>query len=387
YDYLNNIVLQSMDISVAVSGIRNLILENDLGVLNPAKPFYPFGPVPKKGSKFYIGSNEAFQKSLSNVTLDVSWGDLPEENFEDYYLEYNNHIDIKNNCYFKATLAMLSDGKWKTETTIDHQGKEKIQQKKLFNSIASGIGKTRSFFYEKETKRPSATISFNRFHVGLQYGFMKMELLTSFLHSLYPTVLASAVKPNPDIATIPNVPYTPLITELKLNYTASEFIDYKQLKTDNFSGRIEQLFHIAPFGQVEFFPVSKAPFQTKKIISQSLLTDFPVSVDNKLTAEGTLYIGIDKLKPPQNLSILFQVAESSAAPELEPPKVFWSYMENNCWVAFSEAEILADKTNGLLTSGIINFAVPEQITDNNTILPKGLHWIKASVENNSRGIT
>ena len=62
-------------------------------------------------------------------------------------------------------------------------------------------------------------------------------------------------------------------------------------------------------------------------------------------------------------------------------------MENNCWVKFTDAEILADKTNGLLTSGIIRFAIPERITDTNTLLPKGLHWLKASVENNSRGIT
>lgn len=385
-DYLNKIKITSLDIRVDVKGVKNLILENDHGLLNPAKPFHPFGPVPRKGSKFYIGSNEVFQKSVQNVELNISWGDLPEQNFKDHYSGYqNNGADIvKDNCYFKAGLALLNRGKWDTEVYIDPKGKTRKQNKQLFNPCTGTIDSERTFIYKKSTERPVEIHSFSQYQVGVQYGFMRMDLLTSFLHNHYPTVLAEAIKSQ--TTSIPNTPYTPLITEITLDYTAKESIDYQQLKSTNFKNRIEQLFHIAPFGQIEFFPATKPSEPTKKVISQQLLSQYPISADDNKNAAGTLYIGLDKLKPPQNLSILFQVAESSADPAIKTPKVYWSYMVNNQWQDFKDTEILADKTNGLITSGIIRFAIPKPITDNNTLLPKGLYWIKASVENNTSAI-
>lgn len=422
YDYLSKINIESLEINVDVKGVRNLILENDVGVLNPAKPFHPFGAVPKKGSKFYIGSNEVFQKSLETVDLKITWGDLPENSFHEHYAEYKdgNKFIVNNNCHFKAELSILHKGTWTVEKkTTDNKKKyfipnirtnvfnedktasitfskfvfkpevmknvtnQKINSN-LFKECGGLVKQEKYFSYNNSIKRPNRVIPITRFDVGLQSGFMRMELLTSFLHNFYPTALAKAVITNG--ATIPNIPYTPLITELKLNYTAKE-----TLKANSSDNLIEQLFHITPFGQVEFLPFSIPSDKSVKVeemISQHLLTDFPVSMDSKesSSAAGTLYIGIEKLKPPQNLSILFQIAESSADPEFDVPTVFWSYLVNNRWVAFTDAEILADKTNGLLTSGIIRFAIPKQITSNNTLLPKDLHWIKASVRNNTTAI-
>lgn len=52
YDFFKDIKLVNLEIEIKVNGVKNLILENDLGVLNPAKPFMPFGPIPKKGVDF-----------------------------------------------------------------------------------------------------------------------------------------------------------------------------------------------------------------------------------------------------------------------------------------------------------------------------------------------
>ena len=389
YEYLNKIKIESLDIRVDVQGVKNLILENDLGVLNPAKPFHPFGPIPKKGSKFYIGSNEVFQKALQSIDLHVSWGDLPDDNFDTHYAEYTSTPTIEGNDYFKTSLKQLHKGGWELLKTPENLFHSDSESGKLLNTAGFAVK------HSNELKRPKNITPVSQYHTGLQYGFIRMELLTSFLHNLYPTVLAQAIKSN---GNVPNVPYTPLITELKLNYNAREIVDYKLLEAENFTQRVEQLFHIAPFGQVEFFPVAKTTSTTKKFIDQRLLPDFPLSPPEKAesqvspatehaTAEGSLYIGIDKLTPPQNLSILFQVAEGSASPEPKPPKVYWSYMVNNRWKAFNEAEILSDKTNGLLTSGIIHFAIPKEISNDNTLLPNKLHWIKASVKNNTESVS
>ncbi len=56
-----------MDIDV--KGVENLLAFNDLSVLNTQKSFVPFGVTPVKGSSFYVGSKEAFQKQLNEVKL------------------------------------------------------------------------------------------------------------------------------------------------------------------------------------------------------------------------------------------------------------------------------------------------------------------------------
>ncbi|HEY9114858.1 MAG TPA: baseplate J/gp47 family protein, partial [Bacteroidales bacterium] len=59
---------------------------------------------------------------------------------------------------------------------------------------------------------------------------------------------------------------------------------------------------------------------------------------------------------------------------------------NNQWIQFENAEILSDSTNGLLTTGIIKFSIPRTITDNNTILASGYHWIMAAVQEKTNAI-
>ena len=93
YKYFQGLELSQLDISVEVgavtnssaAGMKNLILENDVGVLDPAKPFFPFGPSPRSRSSFLIGSPEVFQKSLTELQLEIEWADLPAMNFNTHY--------------------------------------------------------------------------------------------------------------------------------------------------------------------------------------------------------------------------------------------------------------------------------------------------------------
>ena len=61
---------------------------------------------------------------------------------------------------------------------------------------------------------------------------------------------------------------------------------------------------------------------------------------------------------------------------------------NNNWKVFDpDKQILTNTTNGLLTSGIIQFAIPIDATNDNSRLPSGQHWIKASVPENPDAIS
>ena len=49
YQELKNIRIQKIDIEVRVTGAENVQVETSLGAVDPSKPFFPFGPQPKKG--------------------------------------------------------------------------------------------------------------------------------------------------------------------------------------------------------------------------------------------------------------------------------------------------------------------------------------------------
>ena len=95
------------------------------------------------------------------------------------------------------------------------------------------------------------------------------------------------------------------------------------------------------------------------------------------------------LAPPQNLALLFQVADGTANPLVKKPErsplVFWSYLSNNEWIAFAEDEV-QDGSGELLNSGVVSFALPRQATDSNTLLPAGLFWIRAAVKEKSDAV-
>ena len=106
-----------------------------------------------------------------------------------------------------------------------------------------------------------------------------------------------------------------------------------------------------------------------------------------LQEEGMLFIGIEKAKPLQMISMLFQFAEGSAADEdNDPPEIHWSYLTNNEWRPMKAESIVLDGTVGFQTTGIIKIELPEDATANNTIITAGLHWLCASVSSNSNRI-
>ena len=69
--------LKSIQLLVAVNDMKELELENDLGILNAKKPFMPFGPIPVKNSKFTVKNDEVFRKDWSQLTLNINWMNTP----------------------------------------------------------------------------------------------------------------------------------------------------------------------------------------------------------------------------------------------------------------------------------------------------------------------
>jgi hypothetical protein len=159
---------------------------------------------------------------------------------------------------------------------------------------------------------------------------------------------------------IPNAPWTPTIANMSIDYTATAKMEDLEL------------IHLYPYNN------------TYKAVELGLKpTLFPLFCD-----EGHLFIGLRDFQPGSNLNILFQLAEATADSETGEEKLSWHFLDSNNWRELRTGfEVLEDKTFKLTASGIIKFALPGNMTNDNTIMPRGLYWIKASAPKNSKSVS
>ncbi len=172
---------------------------------------------------------------------------------------------------------------------------------------------------------------------------------------------------------IPPQPYTPLINSISLSYTS-----IKELNKNE-----DYFFHLLPFGiagtnAFETSPVSSAEsalIQTKKLFSGNIL-----NADSILA--GTLLIGIKDLTQNENLTLFFQIDQSSKLQNFKPSAINWWYLKNNEWRILKNDNIISDSTYGLQTTGIVEISVPSDLINNSTVFDEAnLFWLGISVSN------
>ncbi len=385
YQVFQSIQFEGIGLKVDVFNVKDVLVQNDFGVLKATKPFQPFGSVPAIGSTFYIGSNEVFKKSLDSLVVGLKWHKLPvtggtesqpDCNFNQHY-NYNILPDEEDPYYsydpsnyqFKATFEILKDGTWteiKSSTSVNGE----LFENNAFNPKSIWFNKS-NLPITTNTSQPK----FTEYTVDVKQGFLRMVLRAPkdlFGHKIFtPLLTKQAIKRKDDL---PVEPYTPEISSITLTYSASEKIDLTNPK--KFDQRTSKLYHVFPFGIQEIY--KKTSSDKMYLLPQFLHEEKKKEIKH----HGEFIIGISDLKPPQNFSVLFKVAEGSSLPGEKKQPVFWFYLSKNKWVAFETNEIVSDGTNGLLTSGIIEFNIPHSITNTNTILESGYYWIKAAVKNN-----
>lgn len=355
YPILQGIELASVKIHVDVTGVENLILQNDQTILPVGKNINPFGFRPVLGSNFYIGSREVFSKSLENLNLHLEWHGLPTDTsgFDKYYEEYSGN---RTNSSFQVKAYFLDDRSWgnskKTINLFTGTGAPSVVQSYQLTSANLGDIEPEPELEEFISWSPSS-----------KRGFLKLSLSgADFGHKEYPNLFASKVikKLDDDGVTLPNEPYTPEVKSVKLDYTASDSFKVGESDWNSF-------FHIGAFGEA------------KQEINPGLLV--PDYLD-----EGYLLIGLKNHFPGQSIQLLINVLDGSANPEKAVPKVTWSYLSNNEWKAFDKLDVVLDETNGLIQTGLVGFTMPRAANQSHTILDDELSWLRATVVENSDAI-
>lgn len=422
-------------------GLKQLILQNDDGLLPAGKPFDPFTAYPVPGKSLYVGSAEVFNKPLTELslhikhTMDRNYPTSPVSpdgsDAADWQEIYRTSILEQ-----KAWNQLTYDGdKLFSESTLS---KDMLRDRYAMDGNAKTDRKPVSFFDKAEDK----TVK----------GFIRLQW--SEQNNTVFNAMAAAADNNQWQAKAMEFQ----IKEISLSY-ASELRNLDQ--------EIDQFFHVYPFGAVATYTIPYIPsppddkhylsniknaalipgatlpsfdeldrksagllvdanerllphFTYKSVYSNAgkevLLKQARAKADRSylhhaeagvirvtgnarrgssgnnqysgmIQEEGMLFIGLENARPLQTLSMLFQFAEGSAEDEDNtPPAINWSYLTNNEWRPMKGEDIISDGTYGFQTTGIMKINIPADATQNNTIITSGLHWLCASVTRDANRI-
>lgn len=360
YWELQPLVVKSITLKVEVRRLKTHAISNDFGPVDASKPYQPFGPIPARGNSVVIGSKEVFQKSLVSLDATVRWQTDP--------VVYSGTIKAAHTVTPKIDVELLSKGKW------ENSG---LSQANITATTVPLKGNVAGTTVDAPDFSPN-----DYFTTDARHGFARLVLSNGFGHTAYQADLINYLVTKLDADKPKNIPLAPSIGELVLNYAASTTLELHSADQAKFDSRAGRFFHLTPFGTAEQHPYLMSTDGVP------LLPQFSFNRDGKpLQSEAESYIGVTGLVPPQNLSLLFQVAEGTANPlAVKPePHVHWSYLKSNQWIGFAENEV-EDGTGELLNSGIVTFSVPREASADNTLLPSGMVWIRAAIHDKSDAV-
>lgn len=401
--------INSIKVKVEVKDVKSLILESDTGLLNAAKPFFPFTTQPEKNSSFIINYPEIFSKKWTDADINIKWKNTPLS-FETHYAAYKSSfiekiskkifidaIFIKDNIEAKMNVNQPEDGIAKKNNSeieaiseanhsLEINPDNPIVTKDYFKATLSVLNKEVWHEQNKTVNLFDAdegNVFESNIHVKGDYelgksGPIRLTLNQSFLHSLFPKIYTLAIM---NVATdpstpIPNEPYTPVVESISLNYSAEETIDFGISAYE--SNRIK-LFHEAPFGQREEHSYLKQQAINKEILEVEPITNCLVP---DYCNGGEFYIGLQDAEISQQISLLFQILEGSENTGVPTftgkQKVEWYILCDNYWKNLDK-DILANGIDNFLKSGIVKFGIPKQASNDNTLFPANTIWIKAKM--------
>ena len=395
FDDLAGLCVGATSLRVAVSGLRAAALENDYGSLNPKKAFQPFGAQPVVGSRFMIGCEEALGKQLDSIDITVNWL-APPSNLATWYANYGTsappaagisadfvYQDRSGRAPQTTSLVILPNTDNASVTFGTHSPQpaepreDNVFDRRLFAFFFGGsvfsrlagrrLGLQRTIYKREVVPPPAARV-----------GYITLALRDDLRHAAFRTLVIANARLGAAGVDI-NEPYTPTANALSIDYSAhSDTVDVGAVDEDGYTNLDLQFFHVGCFGQRREHAWLRQ--------QQDFVADKRVPLLPEHVAEGELLIGVSGVGAGDALSLLAQVAEGSADPDLAPQSLAWSVLCDNQWRALTPQELVLDTSRDLRASGIVGVNLPVETTTENTWLPTGLAWLRATVPTSSAAV-
>lgn len=396
YAELQKLKLINTNVVTVVSEISALKLENDIGTINPEKPFYPFGTRPFKGSNFRVNYDEMFKKKWSLLNLNFKWLNTPDD-FRDLYFAYRSdkfksYSEFKKNIYTASTTNVKD--LIQNSLTLEDEGQlkdlfEKLDLEKLsfdsgnftlnnnpINLIVKDANHFKATAKVESDNGNDSSVSFALFNANeenynatLSYvnnktkpgeAALELSLQQSFYHEMYPRIYSLAIANNTESTIIPNEPYTPFLEAVTLQYVASQNLNNLTQKQDDGIENLE-LYHIHPFG-----------------FSSASQTIFPAYAEG-----GEMFIALEDAQPLQKVSMLFQLlvgTENTESPTFTgDERIQWEILTATGWNDITKTNIAQDSTGNFLKTGIVAVNIPQEAVTDNPLMPLGFIWLKAKM--------
>lgn len=394
YRDLLPVVVHSASVAVEVAGVGSLQLVSDAGPLDPKRAFMPFGAQPVPGSRFMVGCPEALSKNLSELTLELAWLGLPAD-FATLYTGYRNPPsessftvraamrdaagrETSASTHYplfqprevgKVTLTLFGAGEPAAGTGV----RVEALPARRIRAFAAGSGASLMLAARRERLKMPVYGFGASAAPAARPGFITFTLDRDFGHTEYRSKLLAGTP-------LTNEPYTPALSALSLTYRASSGeVPVDSDEDADFANADVEFFHVGCFGQRREHGWLRAQFA---FVDDKRVPLFPAYED-----EGELLVGLSALAAGDSVSLLFKVAEGSADPDVDPqPAVRWAVLCDNYWKPLAGGDAVRDGTNNLLATGLVAATLPDEATTQNSLLPAGLLWLKASVQKDVGGV-
>lgn len=366
YTFLSYFIIERIAVKIEVKGSKRFQLKNGLGDIYAAAPFQPFGAIPAKRSYLDIKNTTIFNRYTTDFSLRIHWFDLPadEDGFAGYYAGYN--VPFANRS-FKVKLSsdeVLQESEAQQEFNLFEYTTAYDKEFLKETTVIEGVDLRRIRFENEPdlgAEEPENTF---------RKGTLRMELSgpnDAFGHRLYTQAFIDTAEHNSrkfvKKRAVPNPPYVPVIKQLSIDYT----LEHSELTSGSAEGEEEEIImvHLYPFGHDQFY--------SGKNSNDNYFVPPP-------RHESNLFLGVDKLVPGQELSLLFQLSEENFHHSVHQPELInWSHLVKNTWVPFPPSGVLLDTTRNFMSTGIVMLKIPDGVEKDNTILNPGLYWIRASL--------
>ncbi|GLQ87809.1 baseplate J/gp47 family protein [Dyella flagellata] len=365
YSLLQQLILHDIVLSTQVTGVRDIVLYNQLGRLDAGKPFLPFGPIPALGAYCLFGNEELAAKPLRALRVNLRWGQLPSEE-GGFATRYHGYPGEWSAAGFQVRPELLRDGQWRGGSSASlglFRGERHLQ-----DTITLSLPETDLALYHRPQMRVPEPFVYG---TTARNGFFRLELCApgvAFGHALYPRLLSEALTINARLkraklkVPLPQEPYTPAVEQISLDYLASQRISLKQMAQASSPGR---LFHLHPFGHDN--PRARPGMDGVPLLPRYF-------------NDGNLYIGLSGSDPSGALSMYFHLRPESAEEcwQAALPQLSWAVWCEQGWRTLETDRTLSDGTLGFLRSGIVLLDLPDGMKCDCSQLPGRLYWLRLS---------
>lgn len=351
-DFFDGIVITGIDIDVSVSDLLVDQVEGPEGPADTTQPFAPFGSQPRKNAAFSVTVPDLVGKQARDMQIVLDWSSLPGgSGFLDYYDGYagSEEKPVANDS-FKIGIDIRVNGTWRAA-----DGDSPLRM--LFDGTPSQL--RRQTLLHIPGPR-DATIQAARLRlVAPEMGFG----LEVFPRVYAAAALKTARKRRNGGLKLPNPPFTPLLTAIRVSYCASGSLHAGSERGEGrFFSRLPMGYLGAPDGAIRIADLPRGDHRNR----------------------STLYLGLADAAPGIELNLWIRmdtdttrIQSADALPLAQ--RLDWRYLSESGWVSLPPGALVHDGTDGLSHGGIVRLRLPLDASANRTEMPTGRYWVSVSL--------